>query len=207
MAAANTTCKLTLLIKTTLKGGYQQDYEHSVIITQDEALIKALKKEEQKYWEGGGGNNNNSENNNSENNYSEENNNSEGNNEVPLVEISEKPITVDKDASSIYVVFHYHDNYADSINTFETKEEAFEFYKEEISTMSNDLRDGYFVKSKKLNETTYMSTLYDEDGNYPDKGDRWVFTKVDFKSCSGKVGGTRRRKYKKAKKTRKYKRV
>ncbi len=180
-AAANAICNLTLLIKTTHKESDNRDLMHNVIITQDKSVINELEKENYNYWEGSGN--------------------------APFTQISKETITVDKEVSSIYIVFHYHDNYADSINTFKTKEEALEFYKKEITSMILDIPDMFYVKSEKLNENTLMSTLYDEDDNYPDKGDRWVYTKVDFKSCIGKVGGTRRRKSKKAKKSRKHKRV
>jgi hypothetical protein len=61
--------------------------------------------------------------------------------------------------------------------------------------MSFDLKEGFYIKSEKLADETFMSTLYDEYGKYPDKGDRRVYTKVNFERC-GKIGGKYSRKQK-----------
>lgn len=84
---------------------------------------------------------------------------------------------------ALHVVFHYHDNYADVVGTFETHEEANAFYKSKVAEMLDgvsDLQEGECIKLAKYPDGGSMATLYDAHGNYPDKGDRWVFTTLSF---------------------------
>lgn len=91
--------------------------------------------------------------------------------------------TIKKDQSIVHVVFHYHDNYSDYDQLFESYEKARAFYQSEVAKMDVDLEEGYYVKLQK-NYTGFMATLYDEEDSYPDKGDRWVLTTLHIKSCA-----------------------
>jgi hypothetical protein len=100
-----------------------------------------------------------------------------------FMSIDAREFSAKKDMRVLHVVFHYHDNYADVVGTFETHEEANAFYKSEVAEMLDgvsDLYEGECIKLAKYPDGGSMATLYDAHGNYPDKGDRWVFTTLSF---------------------------
>jgi hypothetical protein len=100
-----------------------------------------------------------------------------------FMSINAHEFSATQDMRSLYVVFHYHDNYADCIETFESYEEANTYYTSRIAEMLDgvsDLQDGECIKLAKYPDGGSMATLYDADGRYPDKGDRWVFTTLRF---------------------------
>lgn len=100
-----------------------------------------------------------------------------------FMSIDAREFSAKDDMRSLHVVFHYHDNYADVIRTFETHEEANAYYKSNVAEMLDgvsDLQEGECIKLAKYPDGGLMATLYDADGRYPDKGDRWVFTTLSF---------------------------
>lgn len=106
---------------------------------------------------------------------------SDAENSYEFMSIDAHEFIATKDMHSLHVVFHYHDNYADVTMTFESYEEAHAFYKSEVSKMVDsvsELCEGETIRLAKFPGGGYMASLYDSEGNYPDKGDRWVITTV-----------------------------
>ena len=124
-----------------------------------------------------------------------------------------------KGMTNFYVVFHFHDNYADVVKVFRSPETANTYYSERIAEMEDELKDGMhlenaFVGSAENGEVQRqrMRTMYDEDGYYPDKGSRWVMTVVSIPAVGGRrlkrlrSQKTKRHSSKLMRKTKKHKR-
>ena len=107
------------------------------------------------------------------------------------------------DTSVPWVVFHYHDNYADVIKAFDTEEEARAYYEEKKAGIEEDMRqfrydrEGAYIEEEDLGNQI-MTTMYDSEGRYPDKGSRWVLTnaRIDV------ITGGKRRKTRRGRKAR-----
>jgi hypothetical protein len=157
--------------------GRRNDLEHTVRIVKTKARVDALKEEQE---------------------ASEE-----------FMSVDSREFTIKKNQRTVHVVFHYHDNYSDDIELFETKQEARDYYTSEIVKMDEfylDDADDYSIKMQKFPGGGYMTTLYDEEDNYPDKGSRWVMTTLTFPSCDDVAvsgGGAARKLRSRAKNTRK----
>lgn len=173
----NDTCKIWVVVQTVSTPGRRNDLEHTVRIVKTKARVDALKEEQE---------------------ASEE-----------FMSVDSREFTIKKNQRTVHVVFHYHDNYSDDIELFETKQEARDYYTSEIVKMDEfylDDADDYSIKMQKFPGGGYMTTLYDEEDNYPDKGSRWVMTTLTFPSCDDVAvsgGGAARKLRSRAKNTRK----
>lgn len=171
------TCKVWLAIQTvSTPDPYRNDLEHTLMLFKNKKQLEELEEERDAC--------------------------------ETFMSVDSRELTIKKDQRVLYIVFHYHDNYSDNIRVFETQKEARDYYTSEIVTMDEyylDDAEGYSIKMQKFPGGGYMTTLYDEEDSYPDKGSRWVMTKLEFPSCASAAvsGGARKVRSRGAKKTRK----
>lgn len=81
-------------------------------------------------------------------------------------------------AESVWVMFHFRDNHVDVHRVYTNEEHArVDFNKHVHEQLQYDVQNGdSLVYSKKGGVVT--STVYDDHGDYPDKGSRWKLVKV-----------------------------
>lgn len=85
---------------------------------------------------------------------------------------------VDYNAKHAFVLFHFEDNYVDFHRVFQHEDEAEREFLKAVKGQLEELHnEGDSIRTVRI-RGGLVSTLYDEDGNYPDKGSRWRLVKI-----------------------------